>query len=221
MKSVKTDYHVHPDYSIDASPVQIRDYCQKALELSLAEICFTTHIELDPVRREKDNFVIMNGKKISVLHPAWLDSYFEEISRVQKEFKHTNLKIKAGLEIGYCPGCEKDIEKIVNNYPFDFILGAIHCLNHIAISSMKESPSYFKNKNLTALRTDYFTILYEAVTTGFFDSIAHIDLYRRYGLKYYGPEILTVHRGAIEPIFREMARRKMGWKSTLPAAAED
>jgi len=210
MEYQRTDYHVHPDYSIDASPVKIREYCQKALELELREICFTTHVELDPVRREKDNFINVNGERVSVFDFTWLDNYFAEITRAQDEFKHTNLKIKAGIEIGYNRGCEEHVEKIVNNYPFDFVMGSIHCLDHIAISSMKESPSCFQNKSLAELRTDYFTILQEAVNTGFFDSIAHVDLYLRYGMRNYGPEVLTIHRGAVEPIFTEMARRGMG-----------
>ncbi len=208
MKYAKTDYHVHPDYSIDAAPVRIRDYCQKALELKLTEICFTTHIELDPVRREIDNFIIFNGERLSVFNPAWLDGYFREIARVQQEFRHANLKVKAGIEVGYCRGCERFVEKIVNEYPFDFVLGAIHCLDHITISSMKESPNYFRKKTLAELRKEYFATLAEMATTGLFDCIAHVDLYLRYGFGYYGPEVLTIHRGAIEPIFTEMARRK-------------
>ena len=210
MACPRTDYHVHPDYSIDASPVKIRDYCQKALELELREICFTTHVELDPVRREKDNFINVNGERVSVFNYTWLDSYFAEIARAQDEFKHTNLKVKAGIEIGYNRGCEKHVEKIVNNYPFDFVMGAIHCLNHIAISSMLESSRYFQSKSLGELRTDYFTTLQEAVNTGFFDSIAHVDLYLRYGIRNYGPGVLTIHRGAVEPVFSEMSRRGMG-----------
>ncbi len=210
MKPARTDYHVHPSYSIDASPVKIKDYCLKALELKLTEICFTTHIELDPVRREIDNFVILDGKKLSVFNESWLDSYFEEITRAREEFSHANLNVKAGIEIGYCRGCENFVERITRNYPFDYVLGAIHCLNHIAISSMKESPEYFQNHSLARLRTDYFTTLQEAVTTGFFDCIAHVDLYIRYGIRHYGPEILNIHHGAIEPVFTEMARRGMG-----------
>ena len=76
MEYQRTDYHVHPDYSIDASPVKIREYCQKALELELREICFTTHVELDPVRREKDNFINVNGERVSVFDFTWLDNYF-------------------------------------------------------------------------------------------------------------------------------------------------
>ena len=210
MKYPRTDYHVHPDYSIDASPVQIREYCQKALELKITEICFTTHIELDPARREIDNFVYFNGERLSVFNRTWLDGYFREITRARQEFRHANLKVKAGIEIGYCQGCERYVEKIINNYPFDFVMGAIHCLDHIAISSMKESPSYFQNKSLAELRKDYFTTLQEMVATGLFDCVAHIDLYLRYGLKYYGPAVLTIHRGAVEPIFTEMARRGIG-----------
>ncbi|NLJ77192.1 MAG: histidinol-phosphatase [Peptococcaceae bacterium] len=210
MKSAKTDYHIHPNYSLDASPTPIRDYCCRALELGLVEICFTTHLELDPMRKEIDNFVILNGQKVSVLNPYWLDSYFSEITQAQKEFSSANLHIKAGIEVGYSLGTERDIEKIIDNYPFDYVLGAIHCLNHVAISSYKESPLYFQRRSLAEMSRDYFSTLKEAVVTGLFDCIAHVDLYRRYGTRFYGPEILMAHRGIIEPILKEMARRGMG-----------
>jgi len=210
MDSVKTDYHIHPNYSIDASPATIEEYCRQAVELGLSDICFTTHVELDPVRREMDNFVMVDGVRVSVFDRAWLDSYFEEIHRAQELFKDSPLQVKAGVEIGYCPGCEQDIEKLVNNYPFDFVLGAIHCLDHIAISSMKESPRYFQPRTLTQVRQDYFTTLRELVATGLFDCLAHVDLYVRYGSRYFGPEINHIHKGIIEPIFTEMARKGMG-----------
>ncbi|MGI6317598.1 MAG: histidinol-phosphatase [Dethiobacteria bacterium] len=210
MKAARTDYHIHPNYSIDASPVSIKEYCYKAIELGLVDICFTTHLELDPVRKEIDNYAVLNGEKVSVYNYAWLDNYFYEITRAQKEFRADGLKVKAGIEIGYCRGTEKDIEKIIDNYPFDFVLGAIHCIDHIAISSKKESPQYFQSRSLSQVRADYFSILREMVESGLFDSIAHIDLYRRYGISQFGSKILTIHRGAIEPIFMEMARRGMG-----------
>ena len=210
MKAARTDYHIHPNYSIDASPVSIKEYCYRALELGLVDICFTTHLEVDPVRKDIDNYAVLNGEKVSVYNYAWLDNYFYEITQAREEFRAHCLKVKAGIEIGYCRDAEKDIEKIINNYPFDFVLGAIHCLNHIAISSMKESPQYYQPRSLSQVRTDYFTILREMVESGLFDSIAHIDLYRRYGINQFGYKILASHRGAIEPIFMGMVRREMG-----------
>ncbi|HHV65454.1 MAG TPA: histidinol-phosphatase HisJ family protein [Peptococcaceae bacterium] len=210
MPKLKIDYHVHPNYSIDASPVTIRDYCHKALLLELREICFCTHVELDPRRNEKENFVMLNGEKRPVYELNWLDSYFAEIGQAQKEFNNSSLKIKAGVEIGYCPGVENYIERIVNDYPFDFVMGAIHCLDHISISSQKESPYYFRSRRAETVREEYFAVLMEAVKTGFFDCIAHIDIYRRYGIQFLGSEAYAIHRGAIEPVFAEMSKRGMG-----------
>lgn len=206
----KTDYHIHPNYSIDAAGYSILEYCAKAVELGLEEVCFTTHLEVDPVRRELDNFVRVQGQKISVLNFTWLDHYFAEIAQAREEWQGAGLRVKAGLEVGYCPGQEKMIERILRNYPFDFVLGAIHCLNHIPISSKQESPRYFQHRTLDTLRRDYFTALKAAVDTGLFDCIAHVDLYRRYGLLHLGPAVLTLHRGVIEPIFRAMAKQGTG-----------
>ncbi len=207
--SLRTDYHVHPNYSIDAQPFTIRDYCCRAVELGLAEICFTTHVEFDPVRYHIDNFVMLNGRRHPVRDLAWLDAYFREIEEAQREFCYTGLKVKTGVEIGYDLGLEEDIARLLQ-YPFDYVLGAIHCLDHIAISSMQESPRYFASRSLDRMRDEYFHVVRSAVQTGFFHSLAHVDLYRRYGIRHYGEKILTVHRGVIEPILEEMARRGMG-----------
>lgn len=208
IKKYKTDYHVHPNYSIDALPVSIREYCQRAVELNLAEICFTTHVELDPARN--DGFVLLNAKSHPVWQLNWLDNYLNEIEDAQKEFAATGLKILSGLEIGYVLGIEKVIEKIVNNFPIDYLLGAIHTLDKLNISSRNESPEYFSSKSPNEMKNDYFKALEGAVDSGLFNCIAHIDLYRRYGLKYYGSEVLTIHRGIIEPILEKIASSNMG-----------
>lgn len=205
----KTDYHIHPNYSIDATPVTIEAYCAKAVKLNLDEICFTTHLDLDPARREQDSFVLVNGKRHSSYDLTWLDHYFTEIREAQEAFKPT-LGVKIGVEVEYVPGQERVIESILNNYPFDFVLGAVHCVNHMNISAKQESALFFQNSTLEDIRRDYFNTLMAAVEAGLFDSIAHVDLYLRYGLLHFGPRVLTVHRGVIEPIFTEMARRGMG-----------
>ncbi|NLC50896.1 MAG: hypothetical protein GX764_01135 [Firmicutes bacterium] len=46
--------------------------------------------------------------------------------------------------------------------------------------------------------------------SGLFDCIAHLDIYRRHGYSFYGPDILNIHQGIIEPIFEEMARKNIG-----------
>jgi histidinol-phosphatase (PHP family) len=205
----KIDYHVHPDYSIDADRAKIKDYCYRALELNLEEICFTTHLEFGLLEEGKDNLVSYRGKPWSILRLEWLDDYFTEIHQAQQEFKRQGLKVKAGVEIGFHREYENDIAKIVNQYPFDYVLGAIHCLQGYSIASKYESIDYFANRDLATVGHEYFTLLEEAVKSGFFDAIAHLDIYCRYGSRHFGDQISTIHRGIVEPILKEMSRRNM------------
>jgi len=52
--------------------------------------------------------------------------------------------------------------------------------------------------------------LYKAVESGLFDAIAHLDIYRKYGLAFYGEEILTAHRGLVEPVLELMVENDVG-----------
>ncbi len=195
---------------MDAEDVSLFAYCYQALQLGLKEICFTPHLEVDPARRHLDWFVRVNGCRYPMEHNYWLDKYFLELDQVKQQFKTAQLKIKAGIEVGFEKGHEKEIEKILANYPFDFVLGAVHCLEHKAISSASECEEYFASRSLTHVIKEYFTTLELAVKTGLFDSMAHFDLYRRFGVKFFGPQILEAHHGLIEPVFAEMAKRRTG-----------
>ena len=108
------------------------------------------------------------------------DGYLAE-TIAQQEFKDLGLKVKAGAEIGFQRKYENVIEKIVNQYPFDYVLGAIHCLQGCSIASKYESIDYFAHRDLATVGHEYFTLLEEAVKSGFFDAIAHLDIYCRYG----------------------------------------
>lgn len=203
------DYHVHPDYSLDADRIKIKTYCRRALALGLKEICFTTHLEFAKLELGNDKLVFYRGGPYSLRDYRWLDSYFREILQARDEFKHGGLQVKAGAEIGYHPKYEKEIARVVEEYPFDYVLGAIHNLGGYSIASKVESTFYFAGRELATVRHEYFSLLLEAVKTGFFDAVAHLDIYCRYGMCYYGERINTIHRGAVEPVFAEMAKRNM------------
>lgn len=206
----KTDYHIHPGYSLDAAPYTIKDYCSRALEIGLKEICFTTHLDLDPVRKDLDNYVLLDGHKHSVHNLIWLDRYFSEITDAQNQFNSLGLKVKVGIEVTYVPEAEEYIEKILTSYPFDYVLGGIHTLSHIDLSWDRECHLYFGTRSLEQIQTEYFSALHQAVQTGFFDCLAHLDIYKRYGIKQHGPQILTIYQGMVEPIFKEMIKKNMG-----------
>ncbi|MCL6638662.1 MAG: histidinol-phosphatase [Firmicutes bacterium] len=204
------DYHVHPDYSIDADPSSIWQYCQRAAEIGIREICFTPHLEVDPVRKHLDGFVRLKGVRSPMNDLTWLDCYFKEIEEARREWKEAGLSVKSGIEVGYDLGLEKMIERVVENYPFDFVLGSVHCLDHKAISSKRESVRYFPGKEMEQVVQSYFYTLKEGVKTGLFDCVAHLDLYRRYGVHYFGTGVLRAHENLIGPLFELMLKTDTG-----------
>lgn len=204
------DYHIHPDYSIDAEPFSMHIYCEKALLIGLREICFTTHCEFDIVRQKLDWYVRCGGE-IVPMHPAdWLEYYFKDALSCKERFKPYGLNVKVGLEAGYDLGLDEQISKVVNSYPFDFVIGSIHCLDHFAISSGQESEGFYSGKILTDIAGNYFRTLTEAVKSGLFDVIGHFDIYRRHGTRFFGAAVNDIYRAYIDDVLKLMVSQGTG-----------
>jgi|Deesub1362A_J573_1020465.scaffolds.fasta_scaffold00044_120 histidinol-phosphatase (PHP family) len=203
------DYHVHPDFSIDAEAHSIEAYCRRAVEIGLRGICFTPHFEADPERRSRDGVVRLRGRLHPMDDPVWLEEYFREIETVRRRYGN-RLMIGAGLEVGYEYGQEELFARVLETYPFDYVIGSVHCLEHVAISSSEESGRYFRDKTPEQVAADYFRKLAALVDSGLFDSVGHLDLYRRHGWRYLGRAMDTLHEGWVEPILARMADRGLG-----------
>jgi histidinol-phosphatase (PHP family) len=203
----KADYHVHPNYSKDATG-SIEDYCQKALQLGLEEICFTTHYDSDPFRKEIDPFMRVKGKVIPLSKKS-VRRYIEDIRGADHKYRPLGLSVKAGLEIDYAPHLEEKLREDLVHFDLDYRLGSVHCLDHIAITASKEAERYFETKSGEQMVSEYFEILQQAVESSLFDVMAHLDIYKKYGLGFYGREILVAHRGLVEPVLKLMKERKV------------
>jgi histidinol-phosphatase (PHP family) len=172
------DYHIHPDFSPDAEG-SIEEYCVRAVELGLEEICFTTHYEPDPARNDIEK-VRVNGLAQPV-DSDWPSAYFAALRAAAAKFPE--LAVLAGVEVGYEPGLEGIINNFLDGYPFDFALGSVHCLDHIAITDGDELER-FKSELLPlgpeSFAERYFHNLRAAAGTQLFDCLGHLDIYRKY-----------------------------------------
>jgi histidinol-phosphatase (PHP family) len=203
-----SDYHVHPDYSLDATG-SIDQYCQKALKLGLRRICFTTHYDADPVRKDFDFLMKVEGKAVP-LTPDLVNRYIDEIRKAEQKYSKSGLEVLAGLEVDYAPQIEEALRKDLVQFDLDYLLGAVHCLDHIAITSSAEAETYFKRKNVYEMCEEYYRTVTQAASSGLFQCIAHLDCYRKYGRSFYGDEILTAHRDYIQPALHALAKNNVG-----------
>lgn len=107
------DYHMHTHFSGD-SEANPREHVLKAIEMNLDEICFTDHRDFDyPI----DSFELD------------VENYYQEIQSLKEEFKD-QIKIKWGIEMGLDLDHQEEIENLIQQYPFDFVIGSIHVIHH-------------------------------------------------------------------------------------------
>jgi histidinol-phosphatase (PHP family) len=153
------DYHVHSNNSCDGKST-IFEMCRKAVDIKIAEIGFSEHMDFDP---RNHCFGFFN-----------YDKYTSEIENTRETFKG-QLIVRKGIEIDYQHCFEDEIERWLKDKEFDFTIGSVHYLNHEFI----DRP-LIARKNLRELYNIYFDEVEHSVKSGLFDVIGHFDLIGRY-----------------------------------------
>ncbi len=210
-----SDHHIHPDYSYDATG-SVDDYCLAAINIGLQEICFTTHYDADPARIDQEGIMVIAGTR-ERLSDDCVRVYLGDLKRAFVEYGPRGLTVKAGMEFGYFPGCVQPLAELQANFRLDFRLGAVHSVGDLCVCCREDASRLFKKLTLDQLADRYFELLDGAAVSGLFDCLAHLDIYRRYGLAYYGEAVNTIHRGRIEKLFATMIKHDVGYEINTSA----
>ena len=203
------DYHVHPNYSIDAEG-SIEEFCEMALERGLQEIAFTTHLDTD--NHGDDCFVNVKGKRVETRSSIWLEDYEASIRSADDEYKEKGLRVRLGVEVDFIQDIDGSLPERFHSTDFDIILGSVHLIDHIAISAEGRAENAFKKYSMDELGDKYYTHIMEAVESDLFDILAHIDLYRRYGQTFYGDGIREIWKPHISDLADMMKRHNVGFE---------
>jgi len=203
------DYHVHPNYSIDAEG-SIEEFCEIALERDLHEIAFTTHLDTD--NAGDDCYVNVKGKKVDTRSSVWLEDYEASIKSADDEYKERGLRVRLGVEVDFIQDIDGSLPERFHSTDFDIILGSVHLIDHIAISAEGRAENAFKKYSMDELGEKYYTQIMEAVESDLFDILAHIDLYRRYGQTFYGDGIREIWKPHISDLADMMKRHNVGFE---------
>ena len=203
------DYHIHPNYSIDAEG-SIEEFCEAALKKGLKEIAFTTHLDTDIIA--DDCYVNVRGKRVSTRSSLWLEDYEASIRAADDRYKEQGLRVRLGVEVDYIDEIDGALPENFHSTDFDIILGSVHLIDHIAISASERADEAFKKYTLEEIGSKYYSDLQDAIESDLFDIVAHIDLYRRHGLKYYGEGVREIWRPYIVDLTKAMRRHNVGFE---------
>jgi len=197
---MKIDYHLHNHFSPD-SQEDTREIIREASEKGIREICITNHAEQHDKTTGKSFFDGSEARER-------FNAIKAEIDEVQRDFP--GVCIGFGAELEYVTERMTEMTSFVNDTDFDFILGSVHIVNDIIISSHKFADELFsKTDEMTAYKA-YFENLLKLVSWGHFDVVAHFDIIKKYGSKFYGPFDPEKYKDQIMRILNLMAEKGIG-----------
>jgi histidinol-phosphatase (PHP family) len=166
------DYHVHSDFSVDCDTPMAKS-CEAAIAAGITEIAFTDHVEH---QRADEGYGYYR-----------IDDYFRSIEKVRHRFDG-KLTILAGAEVDFHTDTAADVEQWMkrNGGRYDFIIGSVHYGENGRIIFQE----YYDDHSVDEVFLPYFDQIETAVKTGWFDTIGHLDIPKRYlpnRLRHYDP----------------------------------
>jgi len=168
----RTDYHIHSLFS--DGKADAAEYIAAAEACGLKEIGFSEHLNL--FRKSQD----WN------MDPERISEYFNYIFRLRKSCK--NIDIRIGLEVDFFPGGEKEIYEFITPLDLDYVIGSVHYLGDLSVES---SNDFYAGRDIDIIYKSYFEMVHQAVESGLFDIIGHLDLVRLFNyFPSFNPEYL-------------------------------
>lgn len=186
------DLHVHTHYSADCT-VPMAASCAAAVAAGVSVIAFTDHVEHEP-------------SDLSFGHFRY-DAYLRELEEVRTAYEG-RLTILAGAEVDFNTGIADAVELFLSTHEFDFVIGSVH----YAAGGEIIFPDYFRHRSLDDVYLPYFEQLHAAAETGWFDSLGHLDLPKRYApqdAELYDP---SKYRSSLDAVFRALIDRGVSFE---------
>ena len=158
-----SDFHLHTSFSGDSEAAP-EAMVRQAIRLGLPSMCFTDHYDIDyPDEPELFLFDI--------------DQYAKTMQNLQEQYK-SQIDIRIGIELGLQKHLSKECQDIVSSFPFDFIIGSSHVINH----KDPYYPEFFEGRDEASCYGEYFNSILDNL--GAFNDVdvyGHIDYIVRYG----------------------------------------
>ena len=157
------DQHMHCNFSGDSDALP-EDMIRAGIAHGLSGICFTDHLDYD--YPEEPNIFLLD-----------FDNYFKVLPDLREKYAD-KISVNIGIELGLQPQAAGQNLAVAEKYPFDFIIGSSHVVNHMD----PYYPEFFAGRDEDAAYMEYFESVLENINSGVdFDVYGHIDYVVRYG----------------------------------------
>ena len=184
------DYHMHTIVSFDGHDRGIQ-MAQAAKEAGLKEICFTDHLDYDPL-----------GKMgVIAFDTAAYNAEYDNL-------EVAGLKIRRGMEFGMTVDNREQFKKDLQRRKFDFVLGSIHFVDDLDVYF----EEYWHDKTVFEAERRFLEATLDCVRLhDDFDVLAHLT-YIGKTTSHHAPRPVPYaeHRELIDEILKTLAQKGKG-----------
>lgn len=184
------DYHMHSRVSFDGHDTGLA-LAQTAKAVGLREICFTDHIDYDPLGTV-ENMAFDTGR------------YCAEYDGLEVQ----GLKIRRGFEFGLSQDNQAQLRRELERRPFDFVLGSIHFVDGLDVYF----PAFWEGKTVEQAERRFLEHTLTCVRAhSDFDVLAHLTYISKPPC-HPAPRPVPYgeHRELIDEILRTLAAKGKG-----------
>lgn len=153
---------------------------------------------LDHTHRFKEFEEMYQPLKKDNMQKQWLENKamkfkntLDEYQNVINEVKamHLDVDVTFGLEVCYTPQYKDFIKDILNQYEFDFVVGAIHSIDGILYDMGFSKQILWDVYDTNTIYKRYYELLFDCVESDLFNQLAHPDTIKLFN--YYPDYDLT------------------------------
>lgn len=190
LMSIKADLHTHSTFSFDGTAT-VREMAEKAISLGMEVLALTEHIDVNEYYCDE-----FRMHELIPLAAREMPSLIEEFSG--------KITLLYGVELAQAHRYKALTERLLGEYPFDYIIGSLHAVRGQADFYVLDYPRL----DINALFAQYFDEILAMLEYGRLDTIGHLT----YPLRYITGRCriavdLGIHRDKIAAVFTAAAKK--------------
>lgn len=159
-------------------------YLERAITLGLEEVGIVDHLyRFADAESYYEKHMHMADDALGAMQKRWLhqvaampslDAFVLFIENQKEKWAERGVKLKLGLEADFFPGGEAELETLIADHPWDYVIGSVHFVEGWGFDN-PETADRFKERDLMALYQLHTSYVCQAIESGLFDVIAHLD----------------------------------------------
>ncbi|MGG1664050.1 histidinol phosphate phosphatase domain-containing protein [Brevibacillus sp. NRS-1366] len=181
-------------------------YRVRAKKLGLSHVGIVDHLyRFKEFKPYFEHHMHLKDGDLGRLQRIWLDqvctnSIDEFVGFIQEQqpiWEADGIALKLGIEADYFSGGEAVLAPMIKSYPWDHVIGSVHFVNGWGFDN-PETQERFREADLLSLYQQQFQVVEEAIASGLFNIVAHLDNLKVFGYRPPEEELLPYYHRIAE-----------------------